>query len=359
MEMTPKERLLNAIRGKETDRTPWSPFLAYWWEAQPEAVTAQGQLAYMESVGADPLLRGFAAQGNLQRNGVNILHSRNAGIQRETWETPVGALHFTHRLSPQGNTWFLVEHPVKTAEDLKTLQWVHEHTDVIASSDPEAAWRETGDRGLYVPLIGSNLKTCFQSMVEHWVGTETLVYLLADEPEAVEDCLAAMRHVSDKTAQFCADSPMEAFLFWEDSSTTNINPAMFRKYAAPEIRFWADKLHASGKLLLHHACGHLKALLPLMAETGIDAIESISPPPTGNIDIADAWQLLPQHVALIGGLEPVFLQNCTGEELNARVDHLLEISRGKRYVLANSDSCPPTVEEWKFRQVSARVRGSR
>lgn len=124
MEMTAKERLLNAIRGKETDRTPWSPFLAYWWEAQPEAVTAQGQLAYMESVGADPLLRGFAAQGNLQRNGVNILHSRNAGIQRETWETPVGALHFTHRLSPQGNTWFLVEHPVKTAEDLKTLQWV-------------------------------------------------------------------------------------------------------------------------------------------------------------------------------------------------------------------------------------------
>ena len=45
MEMTAKERLLNAIRGKETDRTPWSPFLAYWWEAQPEAVTAQGQLA--------------------------------------------------------------------------------------------------------------------------------------------------------------------------------------------------------------------------------------------------------------------------------------------------------------------------
>lgn len=356
MEMTVKERLLNAICGKETDRTPWSPFLAYWWEARPEAVTAQGQLAYMESVGADPLLRGFAAQGTVKYNRTDINCTIGEGVRHEVWETPAGTLHFKHRWSANGGTWFLVEHPVKTVEDLKILQWIYEQADVEVNPAAEAGWRAAGDRGLYVPLIGSNLKTCFQSMVEQWVGTETLVYLLADEPEAVEDCLAAMRHVSDKTAQFCADSPMEAFLFWEDSSTTNITPAMFRKYAAPEISFWADTLHASGKLLLHHACGHLKALLPLMAETGVDAIESISPPPTGNIDIADAYQLLPQHVALIGGLEPVFLQNCTAEELDARVEHLLAVSKDRRFVLANSDSCPPAVQEWKFRQVSARVR---
>ena len=357
-EMTAKERLLNAITGREIDRIPWSPFLAYWWEAQPEAVTAQGQLAYMESVGADPLLRGFAPQGTLLFNGVDIRYAGSAGTRHDTWETPVGTLHFTHRLSPQGNTWFLVEHPVKTVEDLKTLQWIHEHADAVINPDAETGWRETGDRGLYVPLIGGNLKTCFQSMVEHWVGTEMLVYLLADEPEAVEDCLAAMRYASDKTAKFCADSPMEAFLFWEDSSTTNINPAMFQKYTAPEIRFWADTLHASGKLLLHHACGHLKALLPLMAETGVDAIESISPPPTGNIDIADAYRLLPQHIALIGGLEPIFMQDCSAEELDARVEHLLTVGKDRRFVLANSDSCPPAVQEWKFRQVSDRVRRS-
>ena len=35
-EMTSKERIMNAILGKETDRTPWSPFLAYYWEHLPE-----------------------------------------------------------------------------------------------------------------------------------------------------------------------------------------------------------------------------------------------------------------------------------------------------------------------------------
>lgn len=61
--MAPKERLLAAIQGKSTDRTPWSPFLAYWWEAQSENVTKQGQLAYMESVGADPSCAASARPG--------------------------------------------------------------------------------------------------------------------------------------------------------------------------------------------------------------------------------------------------------------------------------------------------------
>ena len=100
-------------------------------------------------------------------------------------------------------------------------------------------------------------------------------------------------------------------------------------------------------------------LLPHMAAAGVDVIESISPPPTGNIDIADAFALLPQHVALIGGIEPVFFQNCTAEELDARTDALLQMTAGRRYVLANSDSCPPAVEEWKFRRVTGRVRGTR
>ena len=353
--MTPKERILSAIRGKCIDRTPWSPFLAYWWEAQRKELTDAGQLAFLESIGADPMLRGFSTPWKFEYRGLEIHRTETARERRETWETPVGKLNFGYRHSDSGNTWFLVDHPVVDAEDLKVVQWLYEHAVVEGSSATEALLCETGDRGLVMPLIGCEYKTCFQSLVEKWIGTENLVYMLADEPEAVEECLAVMRHVSDRTAKYCAQSEAEAFIFWEDTSTTNINPEMFEKYAAPEISFWADSLHAEDKLLIHHACGHLQALLPLMAATGADAIESISPPPTGNIDIADAFRALPQHVALIGGIEPVFYQNCTAEELDARVEHLLAVSKDRRFVLANSDSCPPAVEEWKFRRVTELV----
>ena len=75
-EMSSKERIMNAILGKETDHTPWSPFLAYYWEHLPEADRSCGQVKYMKKMGADPLLRGFnyleggtARQRNLQIGG--------------------------------------------------------------------------------------------------------------------------------------------------------------------------------------------------------------------------------------------------------------------------------------------------
>jgi len=44
-----------------------------------------------------------------------------------------------------------------------------------------------------------------------------------------------MQYASDKTIPLCASSEAESFIFWEDSSTNNISPDMFRRYSAPEI----------------------------------------------------------------------------------------------------------------------------
>lgn len=357
--MTPKQRILAALQGKPIDRVPWSPFLCYWWEAQPQEKTSVGQLAYMESIGADPLLRGFRSPWKQHYKGFTIRHQDSPTRRYEFWETPVGTLRFGYHYTPVSNTWFLVDHPIQEVEDLKILQWIYERMEFEADGAADAEHRETGERGLYVPLIGSEMKTCFQSLLEKWVGTENLVYFLADEPEIVEECLATMRYASDKTVPFCQASEAESFIFWEDTSTTNISPAYFQKYIAPEISHWADALHKEGKLLMHHACGSLRALMPMIAHTGIDAIESISPPPTGNIDIAEAYTLLPDDIALIGGIEPVFFQDCTEEQLVERVKHLVDVTKGRRFVMANSDSCPPTVQEWKFGVVSETVKNYR
>jgi hypothetical protein len=80
------------------------------------------------------------------------------------------------------------------------------------------------------------------------------------------------------------------------------------------------------------------------------------PPPTGNIDLDEAFPMLPQRIALIGGIEPVFFKDCTVEQLKERVRELLHIAGGRRYVLANSDSCPPGVSLEKFYAVAPLLR---
>ena len=356
--MKSKQRLLSAIRGEPVDRIPWSPFLAYYWEHLPPETQKMGQFEYLRQMGADPLLRGFHTLFQCTYKNCEIEEKLVGKESFRTYRTPVGSLTERSVLSAKGNTWFLVDHPVKTAEDFKILQYIHEH--MVIEPDKarfEADYKLYGDDALLLPLLGVHCKTAFQSMVEHWAGTVDLTYALYDEPEVVEECLAVMQAKDDETLRISVDSRAEGFIFWEDSSTTNISPGFFEKYTKPEIDHWGDVVHQNNKLLIHHACGHLKDLLPLMGQSNIDAIESISPPPTGNVTLQEAAAILPKHIALIGGLEPVRLLTETVEEVRQDAELLLTELSGHRFVLANSDSCPPGVAYEKFLAVTELVSG--
>lgn len=356
-EMTPKQRILSAIRGEETDRIPWSPFLAYYWESLPEEITKKGQFNYLEEMGADPLLRGSHVPYTVRYNNCTVTESQRDGKKYVTYETPVGSLTETYTLSSVANSWFLTGHPVTEEEDFKILQYIYENISLTANEKEfEDDFRRLGERALLLPLIGVRSKTSFQALVEHWCGTEGLTYSLYDYEDTVRECLAVMDEQDMKTVEIAARTSAEAFLFYEDSSTTNISPEFFETYTAPAINRWGSYLHNHGKLLIHHACGSLRDLLPLMDRTEIDVIESISPPPTGNVDIGEAFEALSDWIGLIGGIEPTFFLNCTMPELENRVRELLAVSKDRKFVLANSDSCPPGVAYEKFTLVSELVR---
>lgn len=358
--MTPRERLLAAILGKKTDRPAFSPFLAYYWESLPEAVRATGQLEYLEAMGADPLLRGHGCAWSVRTPGSEVVEKEHSRKKRRTISNVKGELTMEWTYVPNADTWFLTTHPVKTLADLETMRAYFDAMEVVPAREAlNADITSLGERALALPILGIEQKSCFQSMIEHWVGTEELTYLLYDEPEEVEATLWSMQRRAFETVELSAESRAEGFIFWDDTSTTNQSPAFYDRYVAPEVTRWAACLASSGKFLVQHACGHLHDLLPAMARQGIAAVESISPPPTGNVTVEEALTLLPPEVALIGGLEPTFLLYEPVEAILEEVDRLLEMNRGRRFVLANSDSCPPGVSYDKFIAIVKRVRDFR
>lgn len=355
--MQSRERLLAAIRGGEIDRVPWSPFLAYYWESLPREIQARGQFEYLREMGADPLLRGFHHLARCEYRNCEIEERQSGRELFRTYRTPVGSLTERYVHSETGDTSFLVDHPVETAEQFQTLQYLYEHLEITPDMTAfQEDFRRCGADALLLPTLGVAMKTAFQSLVEHWAGTENLVFALCDEPEAVEECLAVMQARDEETVRISLDSEADGFIFWEDSSTTNISPDYFKKYTLPEVNAWGKMIHGAGKFLVHHACGHLRDLLPIMGGSEIDAVESISPPPTGNISLREADRILPAHIALIGGLEPTRFLGGTVEEVLEDASALLRDLRARRFVLANSDSCPPGVEYEKFLAVSKLVR---
>jgi uroporphyrinogen-III decarboxylase len=215
---------------------------------------------------------------------------------------------------------------------------------------------KVGKDGLVMPLISPFLKTPFQALVEHYVGTVQLVYDLADHPQEVDALLEVMSERAMEAVRISAESPAQAFISWEDSSTTNISPKMFAHYVAPEISRWGQVVHAAGKILAHHACGHVRHLLPFLAKEEIDVVESLSPPPTGNVEVWEAQEVLGPDVGIVGGIEPTHLLNLDTDAFREYVEILLDRVEPRHYVLANSDSCPPGVEVEKFRLVAELVR---
>ena len=93
-----------------------------------------------------------------------------------------------------------------------------------------------------------------------------------------------------------------------------------------------------------------------MTAQGIQAIESLTPEPTGNLPLDQIWDGIPEEVAVIGGIDPTILLNATLEELQHHAQRLLDVSQKRRFILANSDSCPPHVEYEKFLMLSRLVK---
>ncbi len=356
--MTSFERLDAAIAGKPVDRLPWSPFLAYFWEAQPEDRRSRGPLAFLHEVGADPLWRGAPCPVRSIVDGIEISETKDeANIRTET-RTPVGNLHTRHQLSGPGGTWFLVEHALRTVADFRIQLWIEEHTRFeIDLTQVDEHFAGDGREGLSIGMLFPRGKTAFQSLVETLVGTEELAYALADFPDEVEALYTVMRDNDLRAARLAVEAPYRHFITWEDSSTQNYSPAQYRRYIAPEIADLCQILHGQGKHYIQHACGHVKALLPTMHASGVTAVESLSPRPTGNVSLAEARSALGPKVGIIGGIEPTEFLRRPLPEFRAYVEQVIADGEGGPFVLANSDSCPPGVTIEKFRLVGDIVRG--
>ena len=356
--MTSKERILAALHGKPVDHIPFCPFLAYVWEHFPQAIRDAGQLAFHDRIGADPLWRGAPCPVKaIPPSGMECKYTESNGRSGMAITTPVGSLHQSWARSEIGNTSFLIEHPLKTEKDYKVQVWIEENTTLSYDLAPvNSHFDGEGTAGLSLGMLIPRGKSAFQTLIEHLAGTEELVFALADFPDAVVSLWRAMVEKDIEAVRLAAQSPYSHFITWEDSSTQNYSPTQYDTYIGSEIGEWCRILSDHGKYYTQHACGHLAALIARMKAHGVYAVESISPPPTGNITIRDARRVMGSSMAIIGGIEPTQFLRLSEADLKPYVQSVIDEAAGGPFVLANSDSCPPGVTLSKFELVADIAR---
>jgi uroporphyrinogen-III decarboxylase len=118
-----------------------------------------------------------------------------------------------------------------------------------------------------------------------------------------------------------------------------ISPEIYRKHIMPFDRVVVKAIHKKGLPTSYHDCGLVMHVLDLIADTGTDCIETLTPPPFGgDVDLAKAKKMVGGKVCLIGGFHQSMIERGSAEEIERGVKACIDAAaEGGGYILYNTD----------------------
>ena len=113
----------------------------------------------------------------------------------------------------------------------------------------------------------------------------------------------------------------------------------FRQHVQPYEQKTLDAIHREGKFSVYHNCGIARSFYPNYREMGMSLWETISPPPQGDNDLAEAKAKLGDRICLLGNLDQVhFLKTASPAEVAERARQIVRTAKdGGRYIFSTSD----------------------
>ena len=128
---------------------------------------------------------------------------------------------------------------------------------------------------------------------------------------------------------------------------------MYREFVAPYEAKLYDRIHAFGRPAYVHTCGAIGDRLEMMADAGADGIDTLDPPPLGNVLLEDAKARVGDRVFFKGNLDSVSeLLRGDDETVDNAVRYRLRVGKpGGRYILSTACSVAPHVSPGRLERL--------
>ncbi len=325
------------LAGQQTDRLAWTTLVdQHTLDALPARLHGMSCLEFYRYLGCDILQLGGWGLGvdfaspRLVMPGVELRRYRDARgnyVQESICKSGV----LTGRYSPNGR---LLEYPVKSLADIHLLhaRW---EAGYYQEEDDSAAFRAIdgalGEDGIVTHFFGVSV---IPDLIENHTGVETFYYLMEDHPGEMDALIRLMQEKELERFAIVARHPCQVAIAVENTSTAYISPDIYTRYNMPSQRAFVEAMHRQGKTAILHMCGHVRTLLPVIKETGLDGIHALTPPPLGNTPWEDALDVLGEDLIIFGCLVPDIFLNCPVPEVAPALDLLITPRlRASRFVL--------------------------
>lgn len=361
--MTGRQRIMAALEGRPVDRIPFVPLIGPYTLMDMSLDLKEGgsmgpfdPLRMLEAnrvLGTDPMIRHVPLTVATQKTihlemlgkfapPVETRSGFEGGELLETISTPRGDLAGRWRFSDRaGVIPHLTKFVVNDTEEMKVFHYAVDHLDtspVALNPDPFLKTEEAiGEDGI---ATSSFSNTPLMYLIEMSWGLENTYYLLNDHRDAVEDILQKL-HVSLKRhVEALSAGPAKVIIQYENTSSTLLSPAVFRRYCLPFINEYADILRSAGKIYLIHVCGKLRSFTDDFAEGRFSGIVDIAPDPTGDLPLDMAAEEIKDKV-VIGGIDATTFINPDADAVKTIITDLIKRIKPHRGVMLGSADVTP------------------
>ena len=257
-----------------------------------------------------------------------------------TIETPVGKQIAINRSTKTSSRSIRLKWEISNEEEMKVAIWRIEHT----------TWK--WDQALYDKLVGElgdlGAPTVYlprvniQDLYLNKMGIEQAVYALHDYPATVEAYFKALDDCHECLISIVNSSPIDIINFGDNLHCGTLPVDLFKKYVLTSYQRRCASLHRAGKFISSHWDGDTKALLPFAKETGLDAIEAITPQPQGDVTLEEIKAALGDVLFLLDGIPAILFNDYHSvAELESYAKRIIDLFAPK-LILGISDELSST-----------------
>lgn len=214
--------------------------------------------------------------------------------------------------------------------------YVEDHTYV---ADYEVIRQKIAESGGDYFMRGQMDYSPMHKIMYDYMGVERFAYEWEDNRNEILELYEILRCKYRELYPVAAAAPQLAINMGGNVSANVVSPNMFKEYYVPVYNEASEVLHSGGKLMGVHFDGYTLPYAQHIADSGLDYIEALTPPPTCDVGVAQAHSFWPDKAIWINFPSSVHLD--TAEEITAVTRKLLdECQPEKGFLLGITEDVP-------------------
>ena len=192
--------------------------------------------------------------------------------------------------------------------------------------------------------VHSEIFSPFSQFLE-LLGCSGALTALVDDAGKCEACLAALAEGAIALGLAQAAHGVDAILISSAFAGAGfLSPAHYRRFVLPFERRVVRGIQEFIDIPVYtHTCGAIGDRLELMVETGTNGIDTLDPPPLGNVELRDAKERIGSRLFIKGNLDPVniLLSGSRDGVVAAATGCIKAAAQGGGYILSSACSVSP------------------